>query len=708
MTANTTRWWLALLTSFIFLIGCGEDSASDQQAQNPTTPTTPETPEMPNNAGEGYNEEEMPGGEYAGGEYAAVSSEMSQPKTPPRPPRPENPADWSSQHITSAIEERDVKVQEALTSYIDSRQGDDHAAQEIVAWLLILNDPPVDATAAKRKQNEYGSEYPPPTAPGGEAPPEYTEEMYNTPGYTESGEYGTSPSRGKNLQADQQIAESLIDALIGIQSLTSYQAARDLIGGQLGLSIDQEQIARFVMSGLFRNIRGSHDPATKILKQTLLQPDLVCKSQGDFDARRLQNASMEEHWKHAMSLMDGLAGVDTTELHSTNRRPGNEYGGSYDASYAPPSTTESPEMEADNNDRSPEQKLIPDDLQFSQYTQEQAQASKEYFWAPELIDEVTQRLTVSDTLMREPDLIMLAGQIPATSSRHALKQFFEKNWIVADDWTRNPIELVKQDAFKKYFRDPGLLLSVKALPREQIRQGSGPGEGAGGGEYGNAPNNPRRGQDDDPRERASRGQWFQASEHLLLGLMDRMHRAASQGTLPQSSLEELDVDLHRKATVTLDARLELMVDKMSAHTEEPMPDRTTVNYVRIELSNLTPALGQSIVKHYHSELRGENVYSILNNNGMWLESTGHDRGSNELVSQDVLLSRNNARPPIKTRDNNDFGNEFGNENEGFAPPSGEYGNSGGQGGFVVEILTVRIPDPEEFLKPPEEATVSQN
>jgi hypothetical protein len=197
---------------------------------------------------------------------------------------------------------------------------------------------------------------------------------------------------------------------------------------------------------------------------------------------------------------------------------------------------------------------------------------------------------------------------------------------------------------------------------------------------------------------------------MMLGLMDRMQIAASKGSLPASDDKELDVRLHRKAEITMGSRLELILGHHSANPEKPQPDKTTVNYVRIELNSLTAAEGEAIVKHYRSALKNENVFTVLNNNGMWMESSGENRLRDELYSQDVLLSRNNSRKSIE-QPGRQRANSFESSapTEGFSDPgSYESGGGGGQGGFVVEILTVRIPDPEEFLKPPESPAVSQN
>ena len=761
-----------LLLTFA-LAGCGSDEVEQQTVQADSTANPPAAPGS-SNAG---MEEMYAGSEYGESESSNKKSAATKPELPPRPPRPEDVRDWTSQHITSAIEERDLKVKEALEIYTDAHRGEDESAQEVVAWMQILLQPPVEPPKPKSNRGNSGSEgygypggqgpgypggegagYPGAEGPGGEysggenpngeySSPDYPEgeypggeypggeypggDMYAGGEYS-GGEYGR-PKKSNAEQATEEIAESLIDSLFGLQSLTGYQAARELLSGQIALPIDEEKVARHTLTALLRNIQSPNDPATKILRQTMIEPKVIREAEGDFDSRRLQNVAMEEHWKNALAVMDGVMGVASSEISRQKKNPNNmggEYGGEgagYPGAY-PGGYPEGPggpgEPQGEGNNRKEEEENvitknpIPENLRLPNYSQEQATAARHYVWSNEMVEEVSKRLKVSDTLMREPELLLMAGQIPATSSRYALQQFLAKNWMISDDWTRNAVDLVKHDVFKNYMRDPGLLIAVKSLPREQqARNANGPGgggyEGAGGGEYGGEgqrrPQN--RAQAGNQQEAQAKGEWFKASEHLMLSLMDRMHHAAHNRTLPQSDSDELDVRLHRNAVVTLDSRLEIVLDQTSQDPEEPLADKTVVNYVRIELDNLTPQEGEKIYKHYVSSLRGEKLHPILSNNGMWMESTQQNRLKKEIVSVDVLLSRNGIRKPIAPPENNRRNGEppgaeqYGNQ--GFNPPpgeygGGEYGGGGGQGGFVVEILTVRIPDPEEFLKPAEE------
>lgn len=723
-TGNTMRTQTQLSSTFVlfcalWLVGCGGDSAEQSTAQVQNTPSAPASPEADYEA-------QMAQENYGGPGMSSAGDTNTPPPAPPRPPRPDDPAIWSSQQITSAIEERDLKVKDALIAYTESHRGEDQAAQEIVAWMEILKLPPVEPPKPQANNNGYGSSgYPGgsegyPTGEGAypegsSDPAAYEGAMMEEEMYSGAGDYGQPNPNGKKSQkADDEIAEVLIDSLMGIQSLTSFQAARNLLEGEITISLDPERTARQIMTGLLQNIQSAYGPGAKIMRQTILDPALIRSGDGDFDSRRLQNISMEEHWKNAVAVMDGMMGVDSSKAGPPKPQPGQENYGYSDPSMEMSSGEgigpDGQPMRKEDGNRPPARNPIPKNLRLPNYTQEQATAAKNYLWAPEMIDQITQRLTVSDTLMREPDLVMLAGQLPATASRHALQQYLEKNWKASDDWTRNPIDLVRHDAFKKFLRDPGLLVTVKSLPHEQINA-----TGAGGGDYGSGEETGNAGAsrptDEDASERHSKGEWFKATEHLMIGLMDRMQLAASQNSLPVSDEKELDVRLHRKAELTMSSRLELVLGHQSADPKKPMPDKTTVNYARIELNSLTPQEGEAIVKHYRSALRNENVFTILNNNGMWMESSGRDRVSDELYSQDVLLSKSNSRKAIVPA-----GGERANSFESSTPSSEQYANpggyengeGGGQGGFVIEILTVRIPDPEEFLKPAEQPAVSQN
>lgn len=669
-------------------------------------------------------------------------------------PRPDDPSDWSTRQITAAIEERDLKVIDALAVYADQNQGIDQSAQTVIDWLQLLNQPavvlmapsnrgagapnsgypvpgsegyptPDDAGASLNVPNSGSEPFDPAAGPGGGpagydgAPMAEDDPAGYDSSMMEEGMMPGVPGGGRrnagSVATDEQIASALIDTLLALHSLTSYQAARDVLQGNLELPFPPEKTAAWTMTSLIKHIEGPHDPAGKILKQSIKQPDLVRSGSGDFDSSRLQEVALQNHWTSALSVVDGLMGLKSSGLSQAKKRQnmnGYEGGEMYDG--APEGDALSATIPGEpgaypggapggvpnnrpGNDKTNEVNPIPADLTLADFTQEEALAASQYLWSDQLVAEVTERLTESETLMKDPSLLLLAGQLPVTSTRYAFQNFLKKNWLMNEDWTRNPSSFVQYDIFSNYLRDPGLIITLKELPREQQANANANGGEAGYDGAGLQPNNNRQNQDPEKlREERVKNLWFETSQKFTLGLMDRMLSAANAGQLAEYNLDELDIKLHRNASVTLSSRLELALGPPSADPEQDRRDKTVVNYVRIESSEL----GLKEVNYYKSALRKEAEFIIMNKNGRWLSApVEKDRRTGELVSVDVLLSLNNARPSIQRRNQQ--------PQQGFndiaAPPGGNYGEGGGNQTFVIEILTVRIPNPETFLAEPEQA-----
>lgn len=245
--------------------------------------------------------------------------------------------------------------------------------------------------------------------------------------------------------------------------------------------------------------------------------------------------------------------------------------------------------------------------------------------------------------MLEPDLLLLAGQLPATSTRHELQKFLAGHWRVSNNLSENALDIVNANLVQTHLRDPGLLHSFKSLPREQPMTAS---ELASLGRDFEIPgaNRPKE-NDIGDLEKKSMNLWFTATEQMATGLMDRMQLAASKRSLQKSNVDELAVRLHRDAESQMiyDVRLELARQAYSGQqSSQQQVDKTTVNYVRME----SPELDERIIKHYQSAVGRENVFSILNNNCMWIEYSGHDRKTQELVSIDIFIARNRARKSL--------------------------------------------------------------
>ncbi|MBD3676452.1 MAG: hypothetical protein HUJ26_23315, partial [Planctomycetaceae bacterium] len=309
------------------------------------------------------------------------------------------------------------------------------------------------------------------------------------------------------------------------------------------------------------------------------------------------------------------------------------------------------------------------------YSQQQAAHAQSYLWSDRFINALDPELSSSDEFMKKPGLLLLLGQLPATPVRHVFQEFLAANWRMTEDWTSNPVDLVKAELFKSQFRDPGWLLTLKSLPRQQPTL---PGQSIKLGRRGEIPGANQPDEDEvGPVELKSMNLWFEASAQMMLSLMNRMQLAAANQTLPASHSDELDVKLHRDAEPIYDARLELLREKGLGHTAA-MPDLTTVNYVRMEMTQLD----ERTIEHYERAVRNENVFSILNNNGMWIESTKLDRMTGELVSTDILISRSRVRKSVVPKD-------VDSDAQRILSPGHP---------IVIEVLTVRIPDPDKYLQ----------
>lgn len=199
--------------------------------------------------------------------------------------RSDNPLEWSKQEIAYAIEERDLDVVLALQNYADQHIGSHWSAFDVIAWIKILEETPKKVVSENDRPEEFESSA---TGSG----------RYVVPGLT----------------VDEQIAEALIETLVTLQTLTGYQAAREILDGQLVVSIDEERVVRFVLTSLARNVEGSSSPGGKMLFQCLQNPQLIKPSGAGVNAARMQQIAFEEHWKNSIGVIDGLMGLSPLEV----------------------------------------------------------------------------------------------------------------------------------------------------------------------------------------------------------------------------------------------------------------------------------------------------------------------------------------------------------------------------------------------------------
>ncbi|TWT57814.1 hypothetical protein KOR42_11810 [Thalassoglobus neptunius] len=593
----------------------------------------------------GYN----PG--YDGGSYPG-----SQPR---KPPRPENVAEWTPEQVTEAIAEGDVKVIPVFETFSKTQPAGAEAVKQFELWIAAL-------TAEPETNSGGNSGY-----PGGYDGDDDYDGGY---GYQNRGRQQASPK--------SQIAASLIDLLAQNGTKEAYAVIQNVFSGTTELGLEEGESEKIATNALLRNIPHPNNPTRQLLWTALTQADSAAASP-------FADRAVALHIGLAISAIDALVGVPQDPVESTQSSPYNSYNdydddddSGYDSGYNPdggqPMMAQTPR---------PQVKAEPIEVESIPLSQKDAESIVTYLWTPEFVQFAAQNMEKNP---ESTDALLLAAQIPAVQTRDALRSFF------ADHNLKSPAVLLAQEAFEKHLHDPAIHLLTKAQTREE-RPEANPRAGQANNRQ--SAFRPRKKDEPDP-EREARIEagyaWLDASEQSLIGLMDRMKLAATTENAVPFQPAEIPLELHRNAEVTASHRFEIPVAGSDSSELAPL-EKTIVNYVRIESSELN----NTTVQHYRNAVRGEEVRTILNGNGMWLDAgVKKDRKSDDLQSVDVLLSRNKARGKIadliqKSAQNGPANpqspggyDDSSNYDGGYG--GGQQGSSGGE--FVVEILVVQIPD----------------
>ncbi|MBD3673004.1 MAG: hypothetical protein HUJ26_05705, partial [Planctomycetaceae bacterium] len=281
--------------------GCGDDRHVVQ-----TQPQVQSSPPPPSAQGSANSEVAFGVSEVNSDSVSTPESEL--PASVAQLPRPEDVSKWSSQEITFAIEERDLRVLEALANYSQAQEANDRAALEIVSWIDLLTQPKRASTDPAAIDELHEINYQSPLV---------TRTPDSNDGFGEV-RTGEGPIGSGVFGAEEVIAEALIDSLIGTRTLTGYQIARDFLAGQSPVAIGDEYAVRLVLTALLKNCSGINCPGAKLLQQALFSPARLRSGSQELDAAALQKIAYEEHGKNSLSLIDGLMGLSTwgvTQMH---------------------------------------------------------------------------------------------------------------------------------------------------------------------------------------------------------------------------------------------------------------------------------------------------------------------------------------------------------------------------------------------------------
>ncbi|MEW4486848.1 hypothetical protein AB1L42_02135 [Thalassoglobus sp. JC818] len=589
----------------------------------------------------GYN----PG--YDGGSYPGNQSR--------KPPRPENTAEWTPEQVTEAIAEGDVKVIPVFETFSKTQPADAEAVKQFELWIAALTaEPETNSSANSGYRGGYD---------GGD-----------------DGSYGYQNRGRQQASPKSQIAASLIDLLAQNGTKEAYTVIQNVFSGTTELGLEEGESVKIAMNALLRNIPHPNNPTRQLLWTALTQSDAAATSP-------FADRAVALHIGLATSAMDALVGVpkDPVEPRQTSQYNSyDDYGDSagYDSNYnpdgGPSSMAQAPR---------PQVKAEPIEVESIPLSQEDAESIVTYLWTPEFVQFAAQNMEKNP---ESTEALLLAAQIPAVQTRDALRSFFAEHNL------KSPAVLIAQEAFEKHLHDPAIHLLTKSQTREE-RPEANPRTGQGNNRQ--SAFRPRKNDEPDP-DREARIEagyaWLDASEQSLIGLMDRMKLASTTENATPYQPAEIPLDLHRNAEVTASHRFEIPVAGSDSSGLAPL-EKTIVNYVRIESSELN----NTTVQHYRNAVRGEEVRTILNGNGMWLDAgVKKDRKSDDLQSVDVLLSRNKARGQVADLMQKPAQNAPGSpQNSGGYNDSSNYdggyggGQRGGSGGeFVVEILVVQVPD----------------
>ena len=213
--------------------------------------------------------------------------------------------------------------------------------------------------------------------------------------------------------------------------------------------------------------------------------------------------------------------------------------------------------------------------------------------------------------------------------------------------------------------DPGLLVVLKMLPREDPnaqpngnRGGGAPGMGANGN---------------------MQHQWFSTSQQLVTKLFSQCYAASQKGsidTMPIPTGEDAEdpcpLAPHRGAEIA--TRIDFKLPgSMKGDLGSLQTDPLEVHYIRIEeLGNL-----QKILNHYKRLIKGQN-HLLGNNMGYWFDSITEGSTPGSKRSVDVVISPGIPKPV------DPFSNDHGGSRR---PPKGVP--------IVVQILTIETADPSK-------------
>jgi hypothetical protein len=685
-TVKRGVWCLALVT---VLAGCGggdylppprKSAASDEEeaaaspavaiAQNTTTTATtpketetapktetkpstvatvskPEPEKMISGAGRALAAKESPsGGKPRTAEPRKGSDDDEE--NAALPSRPLDTRQWTPDDFRSAKRENDPRLTKAITEWAANHVNDDAAGQLIVE---ILEAPDKSAPAERATFNVESS---------GQAAV-----MTDDDGFPIGGASAT------DRRPNPQLAEACVAALGVNGSAAARKGLRRALLGNMATDLTDKRLVEGALKALATNRHPNNEDVllTVLVKADRVRPALI----GDLDAAGLQEECLKQIRNQSSAAFRRRIAVElqTQNTSGVLREKVVAWLMSPDFVNLPAQSVVYASRNCDLDSRRKLEKI------FAPYAKDavtealarsggadysggagdtsarSTQIATE-FLAPEFTKALAERVRGVGDLNAEKELLAFATSMPSAEVRRETALLLKRRWSSgAKAWEKSQVDVTK-------FLDPGLLLAVKAIPREDSLAHKSP--------LGDKAEKPKLVKSENAEvlrfqaEKKAKEEWMTATEQMVKAINDRL-RAASQGALnvttstnaaafddctqavettdddaAETSAGGLPLRLPAAAHVINEFHLEWPRQWPSSLGGTPAPE-LVVHYVRMEQEERV----SGVQGFYRRQLKKPEARFIKQGN--WLESVERVAETGRLRSVDVTITRPTEAPP---------------------------------------------------------------
>jgi len=293
---------------------------------------------------------------------------------------------------------------------------------------------------------------------------------------------------------------------------------------------------------------------------------------------------------------------------------------------------------------------------------QQSYQTAEVLWSQASIDKLAARLEELQNPQEDGELMALATSLPADALRPIVRKHLFEHWTDGDALTKTP------QFTATAIRDPGMLLVLKSLPREDAQARALPSRGGA--------KNPQ--QQRLAKERQAKLAWMSAVQ-TLVGTLNRRceiagrvarlsaaRKSTTSSTQPVESVEDLNrlIEKRRQASTNatppdapsdamqllpleIPAGAEVEVDcqlrwpeQLEGRLSAPVSP-LVIHYARLRLEEQGPR----VVAFFKRQMKGALEHTI--ENGRWLDSAER-LAPGKLRSIDVMITRSKPASTILT------------------------------------------------------------